>query len=146
MAYQNNYQKRRPAPVHWNEPTIHFTDDTYVTDAEQVILELADKNFKVFKDTLTTSQIRNLLALTSTIYDEVLSKDVKSVIDQVAYLRVQFVYQSGRNMAVKKFVELAGILDILEIIQRDKKKEDLIRFCHYMEALVAYFKYYGGKD
>ncbi|MFR2209485.1 MAG: type III-A CRISPR-associated protein Csm2, partial [Streptococcus salivarius] len=27
-----------------------------------------------------------------------------------------------------------------------KDRETLQRFCRYMEALVAYFKFYGGKD
>lgn len=32
-----------------------------------------------------------------------------------------------------------------EIENNDEKKEreDIIRFCHYMEALVAYLKYYN---
>ena len=35
---------------------------------------------------------------------------------------------------------------ILEALKEIKDRETLQRFCRYMEALVAYFKFYGGKD
>ena len=49
----------------------------------------------------------------------------------------------GREIAVKDLVEKAQILEALKEI---KDRETLQRFCRYMEALVAYFKFYGGKD
>jgi len=59
---------------------------------------------------------------------------------------VQFVYQAGREFSVKNLVEEADILRALQEVQQMKNKETLQRFCRYMEALVAYFKFYGGKD
>lgn len=160
MAYnnQNNQGNRRQdytPEVQWKRFSIEFQETTYVDEAEMVIKELKAKNFSVKRnpdnkketpDKLTTSQIRNLLSLTSTLYDEIQTKPMSEVMDRIAYLRVQFIYQSGRNAAVKKLVELADILAILKSIQDKKEKERLVRFCHYMEALVAYFKYYGGED
>ena len=161
MYSGNNYRSnsfnrpnnsRRYPTEKWKQIPITFTEDKYVLEAENVIKELEDKNFECFnkgtrkKDKLTTNQIRNLLSLTSTIYDETLNQGAQSVTDKLAYLRIQFVYQSGRNAAVKKLVELADILNILSQVQQKKDKQLIIRFCHYMEALVAYFKYYGGKD
>ncbi|PAK80123.1 type III-A CRISPR-associated protein Csm2 [Lentilactobacillus parakefiri] len=151
---RTNSSKRHSTEEEWRKIPITFTQDKYVQEAENVIKELKDKNFKCYnkvtkkkeKDTLTTNQIRNLLSLTSTIYDETLNQGAQSVTDRLAYLRIQFVYQSGRNAAVKKLVELADILNILSQVQQKKDKQLIIRFCHYMEALVAYFKYYGGKD
>lgn len=129
---------------------IKFKEDTYVDEAEAVILNLKDTNFKVGRDELTTTQLRNLLSMTSTIYNIVINQGVKAIEERLAYLRVQFVYQCGRNQAVKKLVDEAEILDILfgiqdEIKDGDEKKErkEVIRFCHYMEALVAYLKYYN---
>lgn len=146
MAYSTRNQRPRQQVQEWKKIPIQFQDDTYVSEAEAVIKELKDKRFKVGREELTTSQLRNLLSLTSAIYDEVQSQGIEQVTDRLAYLRVQFVYQSGRNQAVKKLVELADILTILNKVQQSKNKITLIRFCHYMEALVAYFKYYGGKD
>ena len=123
-----------------------LTDDNYVDKAEKVIKSL-NRNTRNFRNPdaflLTTTKIRNLLNLTSNLYDESNSKDYSRLKDKVAYLRVQFVYQSGRETAVKDLVKKAEILDILKEINN---KESLQRFCRYMEALVAYFKFYGGKD
>ena len=159
MAYSNNqgrpYTQGRPTNqnhVASKKLPILFTDDTYVNEAEAVIQEMKQTNFRESResresrDTLTMSQLRNLSSLTSNIYDEVQNNDVSQVSDKLAYLRVQFVYQSGRNAAIKKLVELADILGILKTIQAKNDRSTIIRFCRYMEALVAYFKYYGGQD
>ena len=153
MAYSNNqgrpYTQGRPTNqnhVASKKLTILFTDDTYVNEVEVVIQEMKQTNFRESRDTLTMSQLRNLSSLTSNIYDEVQNNDVSQVSDKLAYLRVQFVYQSGRNAAIKKLVELADILGILKTIQAKNDRSTIIRFCRYMEALVAYFKYYGGQD
>lgn len=153
MAYSNNqgrpYTQGRPTNQNHTTSkklTILFTDDTYVNEAEAVIQEMKQTNFRESRDTLTMSQLRNLSSLTSNIYDEVQNNDVSQVSDKLAYLRVQFVYQSGRNAAIKKLVELADILGILKTIQAKNDRSTIIRFCRYMEALVAYFKYYGGQD
>ncbi|WP_456048654.1 type III-A CRISPR-associated protein Csm2 [Abiotrophia defectiva] len=124
-----------------------LTDKNYVDKAEQVVKKLNktpdryDNNRGKFD--LTTSKIRNLLSLTSSLFDEVQSRPVEELEDKIAYLRVQFLYQSGREGAVKDLVEKAEILDCLKEIT---DKASLIRFCRYMEALVAYFKFEGGKD
>ena len=120
-----------------------LTDDNYVDKAEKVIKSLNrnKRDPKLF--VLTTSKIRNLLNLTSTLFDESKVREYKDLADKIAYLRVQFVYQSGRETSVKDLVKKAEILDILKEINN---KESLQRFCRYMEALVAYFKFYGGKD
>lgn len=120
-----------------------LTDDNYVDKAEKVIKSLNrnKRDQKLF--ILTTSKIRNLLNLTSTLFDESKVREYKDLADKIAYLRVQFVYQSGRETSVKDLVKKAEILDILKEINN---KESLQRFCRYMEALVAYFRFYGGKD
>ena len=120
-----------------------LTDDNYVDKAEKVIKSLNrnKRDPKLF--VLTTSKIRNLLNLTSTLFDESKVREYKDLADKIAYLRVQFVYQSGRETSVKDLVKKAEILDILKEINNN---ESLQRFCRYMEALVAYFRFYGGKD
>lgn len=146
MMQNHNRNQRTPNRPPAKKVPILFKDDTYVNEAEQVILELKKDYFKVGRDLLTTSQIRNLVNLTSTLFDEAQRQDYSELTDRIAYLRVQFVYQSGRNLAVKKLVETANILKILQEVQDKKDKKILLRFCRYMEALVAYFKYYGGRD
>ena len=123
-----------------------LTDDNYVDKAEKVIKSLnhtKDHRNNKIKFFLTTTKIRNLLNLTSNLFDESKVRSYKELADKIAYLRVQFVYQSGRETSVKDLVKKAEILDILKEINN---KESLQRFCRYMEALVAYFRFYGGKD
>ena len=123
-----------------------LTDDNYVDKAEKVIKSLnhtKDHRNNKIKFFLTTTKIRNLLNLTSNLFDESKVRSYKELADKIAYLRVQFVYQSGRETAVKDLVKKAEILYILKEINN---KESLQRFCRYMEALVAYFRFYGGED
>lgn len=123
-----------------------LTDDNYVDKAEKVIKSLnhtKDHRNNKIKFFLTTTKIRNLLNLTSNLFDESKVRSYKELADKIAYLRVQFVYQAGRETSVKDLVEKAEILDALKEINN---KESLQRFCRYMEALVAYFRFYGGED
>jgi CRISPR-associated protein Csm2 len=127
-----------------------INDQNYVDEAEKVILKLKDLKDKKGKTIplVTTSKLRNLLAMTADIYNEVMnSKDDKlseEICSRIEYLRIRFLYESGREQAVKSLVEQAGILQILKEIGNSKK--NYILFNRYMEALVAFHKYYGGKD
>ena len=96
--------------------------ENYVDQAEQVIKNLmTDRKGNI---TLTTSKIRNILAMVSEIYNEV-------------------VHESGRETSVKDFVQKAKILEELKKV-KDSKSQFLL-FCRYMEALVAYIKF-SGRD
>ena len=123
-------------------------ESTYVKKAEQVIKQLSqntDRRGNV--RWITTSKIRNLLAMSADIYNEVLLNPEKLSDEQSAridYLRVRFVYEAGRDTDVKNFVEKAQILKALEEVRGSRKQ--YILFNHYMEALVAYHRYYGGRD
>ncbi len=127
----------------------NLNDDTYVEKAEKVIRGLDnEKNdrgrpIKV----VTTSQIRNLLAMTADIYNEVMLLRQETLDDdfkgKISYLRVRCLYEAGRDESVKVFVKNSSLLDILPEIST---KKDYILFNHYMEALVAWHKYCHGKD
>ena len=45
---------------------------------------------------------------------------------------------------VKAFVKQAEILEILKEIRQSK--QNYLLFSKYMEALIAFHKYYGGKE
>lgn len=96
---------------------------------------------------LTVSQIRNLLAMSADILNEVLEypeEDLsEELLDRVSYLTVRFYYEAGRDEKVKSFIETANLLPFLKGIQTRKQ---YIRYYQYMEALVAFHKYHGGKD
>ena len=124
-------------------------NDTYVQDAEEVIRNLASKKDRSGRPQMvTTSKIRNLLSMTNEIYNEVRmlreEKLNENIRGQINYLKIRFVYEAGRDPQVKDFVESAKILPCIEEI-RDSRERYLL-FGRYMEALVAYHRYYGGKD
>ena len=56
-------------------------------------------------------------------------------------MKMHFIYEAGREAEVKKLIKRAGIINKIDNIDSDKKK--FINFCHYMEALVAYKKFYA---
>ena len=97
---------------------------------------------------LTTSKIRNLLSMTNSLYNQALHVrgDVldDDIIHDIQYLKMRFAYESGREPAVEKFVKAAHIMKCLNEI--GDSKDELLLFCNYMESLVAYHKYYGGRD
>ena len=126
-----------------------LTDENYVDKAEKAILQLRKKNDEFF---LTTSQIRNILSRTSSISDKSNVRNFEELNSDLSYLRVRLVYQSRRNeirFRGEKIYPVEDLLlqsDLLEALKEVKDKVSLQRFCRYMEALVAYFKFYGGKD
>ncbi len=128
-----------------------INDGNYVDIAETVIKKLKGKvnprNNKPIP-MVTTSKIRNLLAMSSDIYNNVLllqdDKLDSDLIGRIEYLRMRFVYECGREPSVKDFVTEAKILDILKEISGSKA--NYILFNHYMEALIAFHKFHGGND
>lgn len=121
----------------------------YVDEAERVIKGLirTDK-FGNSKLDLTTSKIRNILSMVSELYtDAQHSREDKldaDMVSRVQYLKMRIAYEAGREHSVKDFVLAAGLLDYAGEI--GSSRQNLILFCNYMEALVAYHKFHGGRD
>lgn len=129
---------------------MQVNEQNYVDEAERVILALKDKKDQKGRNVpiVTTSKLRNLLAMSADIYNEVLnqkddrlSEDIRARID---YLRVRFLYEAGREPAVKNLVNEAGILEVLK--KAGTSKKNYILFNRYMEALVAFRKFHVEKD
>lgn len=124
---------------------MELTNTNYVDRAEEVILKLKESGGGRIR--LTTSQIRNILTITSTIYDN--AKRKKGPLDEeelmsVQLLRTKFVYESGRDKNVEQFIQIADLINLIKSVGDSREK--LILFCKYMEALVAYHRFEGGKD
>lgn len=126
-----------------------ITSENFVDEAERAIKELASRKDGRGRPVhmVTTSKLRNLLSMASDIYNEAillsgndLGERLKS---QISYLRVRCVYEAGRDASVSAFVRESHLLDILPSI---KDRTDYLLFSRYMEALVAWHRYSGGKD
>lgn len=126
-----------------------LTNTNFADKAEKVIKSLVETDRRGNpKIKMTTSKIRNLLSMTNVLYNqarqlktELLPEEIKK---DVQYLKMRFAYESGREPSVKSFVEKAEIIGHLNNV--GDSRENLLLFCNYMESLVAYHRYYGGKD
>lgn len=119
--------------------------ENYVDLAEKVMLEFSQSGDG---STFTTSKIRNILSLITAIENDVahssetiLSKELQS---RIQHMRVRLVYEGGREPAVKAFIEKTNLVEYIKQVGSSREKFD--RLAQYMEALVAYHRYYNGRD
>ena len=117
--------------------------EDYVDAAERVMRVLFANRSRI-----TTTKMRGFLTLVNDIYNvENLRTEAKLSAEsklKLMRLRVRMVYDAGRERDVKDFVEQAKLLEYLKGV--GDNREEMIRFAHYMEALVAYHRYLGGRD
>ncbi len=155
MAEQNNNSRggKDPQKALPPETIPRKVPENYVDEAERIMRALISSG-----TTVTTSKIRNLLSLVTDIYnDESIRTEDKLKPDSVVKLnlmRVRVAYEYGRDNGesvgkdkvypMKEFITQAHLLEYLKGISTDRA--DLIRFAHYMEALVAFHRYLGGKE
>lgn len=108
---------------------------------------------------VTTSQIRKFLTAVNIVTEKVNAYKLEKTDDydtlpvelqaQIKYLKVKLAYQIGRNRSkwgnpVEDFEKEAGLISLIDGIKSSTKEYE--KFAHYMEALVAFHKFYGGKD
>lgn len=155
MAEQNNNRRdgKDPQKALPPETIPRKVPENYVDEAERIMRVLISNG-----TTVTTSKIRNLLSLVTDIYnDESIRTEDKLKPDSVVKLnlmRVRVAYEYGRDNGesvgkdkvypMREFITQAHLREYLKGISTDRA--DLIRFAHYMEALVAFHRYLGGKE
>lgn len=106
---------------------------------------------------LKTNQIRKILTAVNILKNKVdiykIAKPQAKKLDEelqmeIEFLRVNIAYQIGREKGkenlVREFVEKADLLNMVKDIDGDIKAFE--NFCRYIEALVAFHKFYGGQD
>lgn len=102
---------------------MRLTEENYVELAEKAMRDICDERDKKDRKVppVTTSKIRNLLAMTADIYNEVIgSQDDKlsnEIRGKINYLKIRFVYEAGREPKVKTLVEKAEILHHIDDIK-----------------------------
>lgn len=99
---------------------------------------------------ISASQIRKFLSAVNKINnkiryqnnDDILSEDI---VAEIAYMRIQFAYIVGKNKGNKELEKLHEKLDNA-MANIKNSKSNFINFAKYVEAIVAYHKFYGGRD
>lgn len=136
--------------------------DNYVDRANQVMRKLKGKedasnnNYKM----VTTSQIRKFLAAVNRINGKIdqpkngnktlgpseIPDDLQM---EIKFLKVRLAYQIGRagdkrNNPVKDFEDKAELFKEIDGIGDSLERYE--NFARYVEALVAFHKFYGGEE
>lgn len=127
--------------------------------AEKAVLQLVHKDHwgkKVID--VKTAQIRKFLTAVNSLTNKIAVYRIQHgqvevlpehLAAEVKYLKVKIAYQVGRNEGgwsnpVRKFVDASGLLARIDGIGTSIEKYEA--FSRYVEALIAYHKYYGGED
>lgn len=142
----------------------------YVAKAESVIKQLSRNEENEIL--LNTSQLRKILSAITDVKNKVIVEAAKNKDNikkispelqlEIRFLKTILVYQAGREIeknkeknnknnkksnnitinAVDEFIEKADLISLLDKIGDDLKR--FYQFCKYIEALVAFHKYYSA--
>lgn len=136
-AYNNN--RPQPKPI---DPVPLPKD--FVEKAERVMSDPITQ----WSDKISTSKIRRLFSLFTDIYNSENRRTEPALTEEsVGRLRlaqIRMLYEAGREKKVKNFLDSAGLVSHLKAVGTDR--DAFICYFHYMEALVAYHKYFGGRE
>ena len=144
----NNRQSSYNHPANSNKSALSDLSEkklpeNYVDEAEKIMEALSKEKGK-----LTTSKIRNILSMISDIYNEEIHRTEDTLLEEnqnrIQMIRVRLAYECGREDTVKKFVANAHLLNYIKGIHNSRA--EFIRFAWYMEALVAYHRFFDGKE
>ena len=126
-----------------------INEENYVDMAEKTMKELCfptERNGK--NSVISMTKIRNLLSMVSDIYNDVLNEKNNTLssmyIGRINYMKIHFYYEAGREFLVRKFLEKANVFNIIGGI--GNSRENFLLFSRYMEALVAFRRFYGPDD
>ena len=131
-------------------------DKDIAKEAETVILALQKDGKKI-----STGQIRKFLTAVATVTNKVnvykarqIAKNgepnilTESLAREIQFLKVIIAYQVGRDTSrdegIKTFVNKAKLMERINAVGTSSQK--YTEFAKYMEALVAYHKFHGGKE
>lgn len=137
--------------------------DNYVDRADKVMRALSEEAQKSYGSKMvTTSQIRKFLTAVNRVNGKIdqfkngnkssasvrIPEDIQM---EIKFLKVKLAYQigradSGRYRAnpVKEFADKSGLIGEIDKIGDSLERYE--NFARYVEALVAFHKFYGGKD
>lgn len=111
-------------------------------------VDVAETLMQSMSRSITTSKLRNILSMLMDVYNvEVLRTEEAITRDSEVKLqmaRIRIAYECGRDRNTKQLVEAAHLLPWLKAV--GKSREKAIAYIHYVEALVAYHRYYEGRE
>lgn len=123
-----------------SEAAVPFPED-YVDFAEN-LMRTNSRN-------ITTSKLRNILSQLMDVYNtEILRTDEHITQESVVKLqmaRIRIAYEYGRGERwTKEFITATNLLPWIKEIGDSREK--VLHYIHYLEALVAYHRFFGGRE
>ncbi len=119
-----------------------LSSENYADCAEKLVKAYMDKTEA--RDRVTTSKLRGIYAYVTNVYTRVNDEaDFQRNKGDIQYLKVRMAYEAGREGSVKAFLDATSLRGLLNVVTT---YEQFMLFCRYAESLVAYFKFFGGKD
>lgn len=102
---------------------------------------------------ITTSQIRKFLAAVNRISNMIMISNSpndeldEDIINEIKYMQIQFAYLVGKSRSSNNhYNEMKKLYDHLKSYMSSiNTKSSFKKFSQYIEAIVAYHKFYGGK-
>lgn len=122
--------------------------ENYVAKAEEAIQQLmckTDRNGRRVP-AVSATKLQNLLIVTGDIYIDVRDEPNEQLpielIDRINYMKVRYYFQAGADTSIRMFLECADVLNIIN--EMHGKRTNFLLFYRYMEALVAFYRFYGS--
>ena len=142
MAYPNypNHNNRR-----WDSnPKPQLPEKDFPKD----YVDFAENLMKYNSRKITTSKLRNILSMLMEVYNTEMLRTEAVISPESAVklqmARIRMAYECGRDRNTKEFVESAYLLPWLKAIGDSREKA--IHYIHYLEAIVAYHRFFGGRE
>ncbi len=98
---------------------------------------------------LRTNQVRKILEMARTMELKIKrsDKDIKSDVIRMRYLLAYTVGKASNRQAQQSLEAFHSVLNpMLEVLMSDTSEENFEKFYDFLQAVVAYHKFFGGKE
>lgn len=118
-----------------------LSSENYAVIAEQIMsMESRERSFQQ----LSVSKLRRIYSLIMNLYTRInVPEDFNIHKKDLQYLKVKMAYEAGRERAVREFLEKTQLMKAIDAVSTYGQ---FMLYCRYAESLVAYFKFFGGKE
>jgi len=119
------------------------------------IANIKGKEFATLTDNkgrklIKTNQIRNFFSHFNTIRNEfkklkIINQSIEELDSSLILIKPKLAYAKGRNKGLEPFQQL--MFEVIDKVYKSSDKDKAYtNFFEFVEAIVAYHKYYGGED
>jgi CRISPR-associated protein Csm2 len=146
MSFERKGKDRQSQP---EEPAVYQECESFLKKCSSLkeakaeeLLKFVDKIGEHLAKTIGMSQLRKVLDSFDKIKSAVRTrKEGISVGEEIQPLKIHLAYAAGRESALKPLHKVLSVA-----IDKVQDREDFRKFSQFIEGLVAYHKFHGGKE